>query len=80
MVALQAFVVENQILWGVSVDVFIMDDPGAPFRPVRGESAEVLSPAEVSPSAEVLEAPWAEMWEPVSVQLSSFFSFVYGLS
>ena len=34
---------------GVSIDVLMMDGPGAPFRPVGRESAEVLSPAEVPP-------------------------------
>ena len=60
----------------VHVDVLMMDGPGAPFRPVGGESAEVLSPAEVPPWAEVLEALWAEMWEveePVSELLPAFF-------
>ena len=54
---------------GVCIDVLMMDGPGAPFRLVGQESAEVLSPAEVPPWAEILEAPWAELWEveePVS--------------
>ena len=55
---------------GVSVDLLMVDSPGAPFRPVGGESAEVLSPAEVP--------PWAEVWEddteePVSELLPAFF-------
>ena len=57
-------------LAGVSVDLLMVDGPGAPFRPVGGESAEVLSPAEVP--------PWAEVWEddteePVSELLPAFF-------
>ena len=55
---------------GVSVDLLMVDGPGAPFWPVGGESAEVLSPAEVP--------PWAEVWdddteEPVSELLPAFF-------
>ena len=57
-------------LAGVSVDLLVVHGPGAPFRPVGGESAEVLSPAEVP--------PWAEVWdddteEPVSELLPAFF-------
>ena len=60
----------------VHVDVLMMDGPGAPFRPVGGESAEVLSPAEVP--------PWAEVWEddteePVSELLPAFFLLLLGL-
>ena len=63
---------------GVSVDLLMVDGPGAPFWPVGGESAEVLSPAEVPPWAEVWEAPWAEVCEddteePVSELLPAFF-------
>ena len=57
-------------LAGVSVDLLMVDGLVAPFRPVGGESAEVLSPAEVP--------PWAEVWEddtdePVSELVPAFF-------
>ena len=47
---------------GVSVDPLVVDGPGAPLRPVGGESAEVLSPA---------VPPWAEVWENGTEELVS---------
>ena len=47
----------------MSLDPLMVDGPRAPLRPVGGESAEVLSPAEVP--------PWAEIWEDGTEELVS---------